>query len=102
VSSPNAASSAVTPGKPTLEHVHLLQSPKIHLGHGTNVIEALPSITRFWDKLNITPLNGPKDVHGVALISDTGGIRLDQAEAWLKKLGKIYGVSGFWPFGLCF
>jgi hypothetical protein len=28
----------------------------------------------------------------VALISDTGGIRLDQAETWLKKLGKTYGA----------
>jgi hypothetical protein len=71
VDSPVASPSEVIPPKvaqPTLDHIRVLQSPKIHLGHGTNVIEALPSITRFWEKLNVTPLNGPKDVHCVALI----------------------------------
>lgn len=76
--------------------VQPFQSPKIHIGHGTGVIEAMPTIVRFWNQLNVTPLNGPKDVHAVALLSDSGGnAQLRQAEIWLDRLGKEYTVKRF-------
>lgn len=79
-----------------VEHVQPFQSPKIYIGHGTSVIEAMPSIVRFWNQLNVTPLNGPKDVHAVALLSDSGGMaQLRQAEIWLDRLGKEYTVKRF-------
>jgi hypothetical protein len=77
-----------------IEHVEPLYPPKIYLGQGTSVIEALPSIARFWDQINVTPLYGTKDASAIALISDDGGTeRIHQAEAWLERLGKTYTVS---------
>lgn len=79
-----------------MEHVEPLYPPKIYLGQGTSVIEALPSIVRFWDQINVTPLHGIKDAHAIALISDEGGTeRIQQAEAWLERLGKVYGSRRF-------
>ena len=79
-----------------IEHVHPFQSPKVYVGHGTGVIEAMPTIVRFWNQLNVTPLNGPKDVHAVALLSDSGGMeQVRQAEIWLERLGKEYAVKRF-------
>ncbi|KAG8822784.1 hypothetical protein FRC19_005231 [Serendipita sp. 401] len=75
----------------TPQHVNILTSPKLTLGYGTNVIDALPTILRFWEQMDIVPLHGPKDVHAVAFVSDTGGVgQITQAEAWLKRLGKLY------------
>ncbi|KAG8836237.1 hypothetical protein FRC17_008973 [Serendipita sp. 399] len=72
-------------------HVNLLRNPKLILGYGTNVIEALPSILRFWEQMDIVPLHGPKDVRVVAFVSDAGGVgQITQAEAWLKHLSRLY------------
>ncbi|KIM27290.1 hypothetical protein M408DRAFT_330174, partial [Serendipita vermifera MAFF 305830] len=92
--SQTSPAAAAKPSRGMLDHVNLLQPPKVHLGHGNNVVEVLPSITRFWDQLNVTPLNGPKDVLCAVLVSDTGGMRkYEQAELWLKKLGKTYAAK---------
>ena len=74
-------------------YITRLYTPKLLVGHGTGVIGALPAILKFWDHINVVPLNGPKDVNAVAFVSDAGEPGLvSQTESWLKQLSKVYGV----------
>lgn len=90
---------AITPAsKSVTDHsfdsVQPLQAPKILLGHGSNAIASLPSVVRYWDKVNVTPLHGTKDIHSIAVVSDAGGInQLALTEEWLHQVGKLYTVS---------
>lgn len=96
--SPGSPDERTPASKSTTEHsfdsVQPVQVPKVLLGHGSNVVTSLPTILRYWDKVHVTPLNGPKDVQAIAVISDAGGIQqVGLSAEWLNQVGKVYGVS---------
>ena len=70
--------------------------PKFYIGSGANVIQALPSILRFWNKLDVTPLSGTKDLRAIAVVpsdNPSSNSRSRTVGAWMQRLNSAYTVS---------
>ena len=72
-----------------------LDTPKITIGKAGAIVQALPTVTRFWDKLGLSPRSGTKDVHVFVLYEDSGRFTFSDMENWLGRLSEIYKVSIF-------
>jgi hypothetical protein len=76
--------------------IEAASEPKFYLGSGANVIQALPSILRFWNKLDVTPLSGTKDLRAIAVVPSDGpssNSRSRTVGAWMQRLTSAYAVS---------
>ena len=76
--------------------IEAASEPKFYIGNGTSVIQALPSILRFWNKLDMTPLSGTKDLQAIAVVPSDGqssNSRSRTVGAWMQRLTSAYTVS---------
>jgi hypothetical protein len=76
--------------------IEAASEPKFFIGSGASVIQALPSILRFWNKVDVTPLSGPKDLGAIAVVPSDGpwsNSRSRTVGAWMQRLTSAYTVS---------
>jgi hypothetical protein len=76
--------------------IEAASEPKFYIGSGVNVIQALPSILRFWNKLDVTPLSGTKDLCAIAVVptdNPSSNSRSRTVGAWMRRLTSAYTVS---------
>ena len=76
--------------------IEAASEPKFYIGNGTSVIQALPSILRFWNKLDVTPLSGTKDLRAIAVVpsdNPSTNSRSRTVGAWMQRLTSAYTVS---------
>ncbi|KAI6004286.1 hypothetical protein EDD15DRAFT_2385299 [Pisolithus albus] len=67
-----------------------LEPPMLSTGKGDHVMQLLPSSIRFWGKLGLTPLGGPKDVTSFLVIEDNGPLQPQTAATWLRRMSSVY------------
>lgn len=75
--------------------IEAASEPKFYLGSGASVIQALPSILRFWNKLDVTPLSGKKDLRAIAVVpgdAPSSNSRSRTVGAWMQRLTSAYTV----------
>lgn len=75
--------------------IEAASEPKFYIGNGASVIQALPSILRFWNKLDVTPLSGAKDLRAIAVVPSDGqssNSRGRTVGAWMQRLTTAYTV----------
>ena len=75
--------------------IEAASEPKFYIGNGASVIQALPSVLRFWNKADVTPLSGTKDLGAIAVVpSDhpSSNYRSRTVGAWMQRLTSAYAV----------
>lgn len=85
-----ALSPQSTPAMPERKLFQRLEPPMLSTGKGDHVMQLLPSSIRFWGKLGLTPLGGPKDVTSFLVIEDNGPLQPQTAATWLRRMSSVY------------
>ncbi|KIL67428.1 hypothetical protein M378DRAFT_185773 [Amanita muscaria Koide BX008] len=82
------------PKRLTAASLKPLESPHIAIGKGENVIHALPTALRFWEKLGLCPRGGKKEVSVFVLYDKEGdgNQRELQIDSWLESIKASYTV----------
>ncbi|KAF6742619.1 mediator complex subunit 13 C-terminal-domain-containing protein [Ephemerocybe angulata] len=66
------------------------EPPYISIGKGDAVIQLLPSALRFWEKLDLGPKGGRKDIEIYALYEDFDDQKRTTVDTWLSAAGAFY------------
>lgn len=71
--------------------IEQLPSPNILVHHKQQLLSSKSSIVRFWDKMRLEPVSGPKVIRYAVLTPSNEGILLDVQE-FFRELSTVYGM----------